>query len=161
MLRRLLTAALLLLAACAHAPEPTPAAPACPYASANDGTQSYEVLCRDPLAVHVKVKHVLIGWKDLASDKQPIDPRAAQRSYPEAQQLARELLQKLQAGAPIEPLMAEYSEDPGSAKSGIFYEASPDASLVMEFKALAVRLHPGEAGIVKSVFGLHVMQRVP
>ena len=133
----------------------------CPYASANDGTQSYDILCSDPIATHVKVKHILIGWKDMSTSTQrPMDPRAAQRTYADAQKLARDLLQQLNSGAAIEPLMAKYSEDPGSAQSGAAYDASPDAGLVSEFKALSLRLKVGQAGVVKSQFGLHVIQRV-
>ena len=153
-------AALLALGACAHATPPPAAAP-CPYAQAHDGTQSYEILCTDPIAVHVKVKHILIGWAALAAPEHPVDPRAAARTKPQAQALARQLLAELRAGAPIEPLMARYSEDPGSARSGIAYDVSPGAQLVSPFKSLSLRLHPGEAGIVESAFGLHVIQRVP
>lgn len=160
-LRNLVLATLLLAPACAHEASSTFAEPPCPYASANDGTQSYDLLCRDPVARQVKVKHILIGWKDLAKPGQPMDPRAEQRTYPEAQALARELLKQLRGGAPIEPLMDKYSEDPGSAHNGMAYDASPDAQLVSPFKALAVRLHVGEAGIVQSNYGLHVIQRVP
>ena len=159
----LLLPALLGLAACAHdaaAANPEGAAPPCPYASANDGTQSYELLCHDPITMKARVKHILIGWKDLATATHPVDPRAAERSYAGAQALARDLLGQLRGGAAIEPLMARYSEDPGSAQSGLAYDVTPDAGLVSEFKALSLRLKPGEAGIVKSNFGLHVIQRV-
>jgi hypothetical protein len=153
--------ALFSLAGCAHEAAATvPAKPFCPYESANDGTQSYEILCREPVANKVQVKHVLIGWRELATPQRPLDPRATERSMPEAQELARQLLAQLRAGAPIEPMMDEYSEDIGSAHNGIAYDASPSAQLVMPFKALSLRLNVGEAGIVQSQFGLHVIQRV-
>lgn len=150
---------LTLLLACAHGPKKAEAyePPPCPFADANDGTQSYELLCREPLANQVRVKHILIGWDALAT---PEHPRAVSRTYPEAQQLARDLLKTLRAGTPIEPLMAKYSEDPGSAASGRAYDVSPSAALVWPFKSLSLRLNVGEAGIVKSDFGLHVIQRV-
>jgi len=153
------------LGACAH-DQATPAGAGpgpfpCPYGAANDGTQSYDLLCREPVANQVKVKHILVGWKELSSPDHPRDPRADGRTYAEAQALARDLLHRLREGAPIEPLMGEYSEDPGSAHSGQAYDASPSAALVSEFKSLSLRLAPGEAGIVKSAFGLHVIQRVP
>jgi hypothetical protein len=156
---RLLAASMLALAGCAHAPPPEPAP--CPYASAHDGTQSDDLLCRDPVAVQVKVKHILLGWKEQGTASHPVDPRAAERTEAETQKLARDLLERIRGGAPIESLMAQFSEDPGSAQSGRAYEASPSAALVPPFKALAVRLHVGEAGIVKSDFGLHIIQRVP
>lgn len=148
-----------LLLACAHGPRKaeTFEPPPCPFADAKDGTQSYELLCREPVANQVKVKHILIGWDELAT---PDHPRPVSRTYAEAQQLARDLLKSLRSGTPIEPLMAKYSEDPGSAASGQAYDVSPSAELVWPFKALSLRLNPGEAGIVKSNFGLHVIQRV-
>ena len=147
-----------LLSGCAHSAasddsaQPVP----CPYSDANDGTQSYDILCREPVANHVKVKHILIGWKDLATPERP----QPNRTYAEAQALARELLQKLRGGAAIEPLMAQYSEDQGSAANGMAFDVTPSAALVGEFKSLSLRLNVGEAGIVKSAFGLHVIQRV-
>ncbi|MBS2029320.1 MAG: peptidylprolyl isomerase [Deltaproteobacteria bacterium] len=159
-LRLSILVGLLAISACAHDATTPDGSAACPYASANDGTQSYEILCTDPIATHVRVKHILIGWKDLPTGR-PLDARAQGRTYAEAQQLARDLLQQVRSGAAIEPLMAKYSEDPGSAQSGVAYEASPDASLVSEFKALSLRLKVGDSGIVKSQFGLHVIKRVP
>lgn len=154
-----------LLAGCAHdASGPGALASGsspCPYGQAKDGTQSYALLCREPVANRVKVKHILVGWRGLAAAGHPPDPRADERSYPQAQELARSLLEKLRSGAAIEPLMEQYSEDPGSARSGQAYDASPGAGLVSEFKSLSLRLQVGEAGIVKSVFGLHIIQRVP
>jgi hypothetical protein len=157
---RLLALALPLVFACAHEPATTPAKNEpvpCPYADANDGTQSYDILCREPVANHVSVKHILIGWKELST---PDHPRPTERSYEEAQQLARDLLQKLRGGEAIEPLMSQYSEDPGSASGGTAYDVTPGAGLILQFKSLSLRLNVGEAGIVKSAFGLHVIQRV-
>jgi hypothetical protein len=37
---------------------------------------------------------------------------------------------------------------------------SPDASLVIEFKQLGLRLHMNEVGVVQSEFGFHIMKRV-
>jgi hypothetical protein len=150
----------LLWSACVHESSAPPVSPPCSYEAANDGTQSYEILCREPVSNHVKVKHILIGWKDLASVDHGPDSKASERTYAEAQALARELLQKLRSGAAIEPLMQQYSDDPGSASSGQAYDASPDAALVSAFKSLSLRLQIHEAGVVKTGFGLHVIQRV-
>ena len=67
---------------------------------------------------------------------------------------------KLAKGAKIEPLMKELSEDPGSAASGNSYDATPDAGLVAPFKNLSLRLKVGEVGVVKTDFGIHIIQRV-
>ena len=60
----------------------------------------------------------------------------------------------------IEAIMAEISEDPGSAQSGDAYDVAPGARLVPEFIQLGLRLNVGEAGIVETVYGYHVIQRV-
>src|SRR5262245_24882675 len=70
--------------------------------------QSNDILQREAQANRTMVKHVLIGWKDL---KDP-DPRAANRTRAEADALAQSILQRLRDGEPIEPIMAELSEDP-------------------------------------------------
>ncbi len=121
--------------------------------------QSNDILARDAQSNHTKVKHILIGWRDLASDR-GIDARAKTRTRQQADQLAQSLLERVRKGEPIEPLMAEFSEDGGSAESGDSYDVTPDAKLVFEFKRLGLRLKPGEAGLVMSQFGWHIMKRV-
>lgn len=120
--------------------------------------QSNAILARDARTNRAQVKHILIGWKDPERGDQ--DPRAAARTRAEADQLAQSLLGRIRAGEPIEPLMAEFSEDPGSAVTGEAYEATPDAGLVFPFKRLSLRLDVGEAGLVLSEFGWHVIKRV-
>lgn len=121
------------------------------------GVQSDDVLGREAVTSRAFVKHVLIGWRELGGDK---DPRAARRTRAEADALALDVLRRLRAGEPIEALMLEISEDPGSRETGEAYEVTPDAELVFEFKRLGLRLQPKEAGIVESRFGWHVIQRV-
>lgn len=121
--------------------------------------QSNDILAREAESNQTRVKHILIGWRDLAGERD-VDPRARARSRAEADELAQSLLQRVRKGEPIEPLMAEFSEDGGSADSGESYEVTPGAQLVFEFKRLGLRLRPGEAGMVLSKFGWHVMKRV-
>lgn len=130
-------------------PEPVVEAPA---------IQSNDILGRDARTNRAKVKHILIGWRDPDRDEQ--DPRAAARSRAQADQLAQSLLGRVRAGEAIEPLMVEFSEDPGSNSTGEAYEATPDAGLVFPFKRLSLRLDLGEAGLVLSDFGWHVIKRV-
>ncbi len=155
-MRTLLIAAL--LAACSGSPggptmsgrmndEPQPTGPK---------IQSNDVLAREAQANRTWVKHVLIGWKDLDDP----DPRAAKRTRQEADALAVSLLERLRNGEEIEPLMAEYSEDPGSAESGQSYEVTPASPWALDFKRLGLRLKVGEAGMVLTDFGWHVMKRV-
>lgn len=135
-------------------------------ASMNRGSavESRAVLDRPQAAERAEVKHILLGYSWLASRYRQmgmqLDPRAEQRNETATEQLAAELAQKLQDGVPIEPLMAEHSEDPGSAKDGKSYVIDPASKFVEGFKNLALRLQPGEVGIVKSEFGYHVVKRL-
>jgi PPIC-type PPIASE domain len=123
--------------------------------------QSNDILARDAVTRKSKVKHILISWKDLAdSFNGHQDARAAGRTRAQADELAAKLLERVRAGEAIEPLMAEFSEDPGSNQSGEAYDVTPDAQLVFEFKRLGLRLNVGESGLVLSQFGWHVMKRI-
>jgi hypothetical protein len=136
----------------------------CASMGKGSAVESRSVLDRPVAAERVEVKHVLLGWSWLAPKYRQmgmtLDPRAEKRNQTATEELAQQLLAKLQAGAPIEPLMAEYSEDPGSAKNGESYPVDGAARLVEPFKQLSLRLQPGEVGIVKSDFGYHVVKRI-
>jgi len=123
--------------------------------------QSNDILDRDALTEKAQVKHILIGWRDLADNYGGnMDPRAAARSRWEAEELVEKLYDRLVAGEPIEPLMAEYSEDQGSAQTGISYEVFPGSSHVFEFRRMGIRLKVGEVGKVLTTYGWHIMKRV-
>ena len=127
-----------------------------------DPLESKEILARAPVTQSCDVKHVLIGWKDLAGSYHGhMDPRAAARTKEEADKLAVEIMNKIKGGAAIEDLMKSTSEDPGSAATGNSYPVTPDAGLVPPFKKLSLRLNEGEVGMVITDFGWHVIKRVP
>ncbi|HVV86848.1 MAG TPA: peptidylprolyl isomerase [Kofleriaceae bacterium] len=122
---------------------------------------STEILSREPRANHTRVKHILIGWADLADTYHgSVDPRAAKRSKHDAEEVIRNLRKQLDAGADFDTLMKAYSEDPGSAASAEAYDVSPDAKLVIEFRQLGLRLEVGEIGVVESPYGFHLMKRI-
>lgn len=98
-----------------------------------------EIMARDADTNHAVVKHIVV-----AADQKT---------------LALDLLRRVRAGEAIEPLMKQHSKDPGSADSGESYDVRPDSELVFEFKRLALRLRAGEAGIIRTQFGWHVMKR--
>lgn len=121
---------------------------------------SQEILNREPVANTAIVKHILIGWKDLADAYQGhVDPRAAKRSKHDAEEEVKTLVGQLQGGADFDTLMKSTSEDPSSAAGHIF-TVTPGAQLVIEFRQLALRLKPGELGVVQSDYGFHIMKRV-
>ena len=127
--------------------EPAPEEPA---------LQSNDILARDAVTNRSKVQHILVSWASLRGEAEG----PGGRTRADADALAAQLLERVRAGEPMEPLMAEYSEDPGSADTGEAYEVTPDAQLVFEFKRMGLRLRVGEAGLVMSKFGWHVMKRV-
>jgi len=121
-----------------------------------DALESVAILGRKPVTEKAVVKHILLGWTATHAD----DERGKTRDRATLERLVKATVAKLHKGAKIEPLMDELSEDPGSAKSGEPYTATPDAGLVAPFKNLALRLKVGEVGVVKSDFGIHIIQRV-
>lgn len=130
-------------------------------ATSSGPVESTEILSREPVTESAQVQHVLVGWKELAPNYGgDIDTRAAARSRQEADQLALLILSRAQSGEDFRGLMKEYSEDPGSASSGRMYAVNPRASLVQGFKDLSLRLEVGEAGIVESKYGWHIIKRV-
>ena len=105
----------------------------------------------------MKVKHILLGWKDVHSE----DPRGAKRTRAELEKLVKATVKKLsKKGADFDKAMAELSEDPGSAKTGEAYEATPDTGLVKPFLNMSLRLQLNEIGVVKTEFGIHIIKRV-
>lgn len=122
---------------------------------------SQDILAREPVANSARVKHILIGWKQLADNYNgQMDPRAEARSKKEAEALVTDLTKRLAAGEPFDDLMREYSEDSGSAQSGNPIPVAPDAQLVIEFKQLSLRLEVGERGVCESSYGFHIITRV-
>jgi parvulin-like peptidyl-prolyl isomerase len=120
-----------------------------------DSLESAEILKRTPETEKARVKHILLGWKDVNSG----DERAKKRDRAALEKLVKETVAKLKKGDKIEPLMKELSEDPGSAAAGTDYEVTPAAGLVPPFKNLSLRLKKGEVGVVKTDFGIHIIQR--
>lgn len=163
--------ALLVVAACAAGAACGPGAKGGPSISHKMGTNdlpppmspvvSRDVLEREPIANTAQVKHILIGWKDLAAAYQGrLDPRAAGRDKAAAEAEVKSLLDLLKGGADFDALMKSNSEDTGSASSARAYTVSPDAQLVIEFRQLSLRLRVGEIGVCESDFGFHIIKRL-
>lgn len=121
---------------------------------------SADILAREPVANTATVKHILISWRDLADAFQGhLDARAEKRSKADAEAEVRSLVKQLETGADFDTLMQASSEDTGSAKSARAFTVTPDAQLVIEFRQLSLRLHPGEFGVCQSDFGFHIIKR--
>jgi len=121
-----------------------------------DPLESAAIMKREQVTDKAKVKHILLGWTDVHAE----DERGKKRSRKDLEKLVKATVGKLQKGAKIEPLMKELSEDPGSALDGTSYDVTPDAGLVLPFKQLSLRLKLKEIGVVKTEFGIHIIQRV-
>ncbi len=122
--------------------------------------QSNDILARDMVASRAVVRHILIGWSDLQKTlKAGVHERARNRTREEADALAVNVLERVRAGEDMEALMRAVSEDMGSATTGQSYVVTVDADLVFEFKRLGMRLKVGEAGLVQSMYGWHVIKR--
>lgn len=117
---------------------------------------SSDILAREPVSNHAKVKHILIGW----ADRDGSDERAKKRTKADAEAVVKSLMTQIKAGADFDMLMKQYSEDPGSASGARAYDVSPDAQLVIEFKQLGLRLNINEVGVVQSDYGFHIIKRV-
>jgi len=122
-----------------------------------DPLESSDILKREPPNPKAKVKHILLGWAEVHGDQ---DEAGKKRTRAEAEKLVKDLVGKLKGGAKIEPLMKQYSADPGSAKDGTPYDVDPTSQFVTPFKNLSLRLKPNEVGVVKTEYGLHIIQRV-
>lgn len=121
---------------------------------------SAKILEREPVANRAEVKHILIGWSDLAdSYGGRLDARAAKRDKAAAEAEVKSLLGQLHAGADFDTLMKSHSEDLGSASTARPFTVTPDAQLVIEFRQLSLRLEVEEMGVCQSDFGFHIIKR--
>lgn len=121
-----------------------------------------DILDREPLVETAEVKHILISWDEKASvyeRRGGQDERGAERSRLDANAVVAELLQRTADGEDFDQLMAEFSEDEGSAEVGRPYPVTPDSRLVQPFKDLSLRLELNEAGVVETMFGYHIIKR--
>ena len=132
-----------------------------PEVGAVSSVVSQDILGREPLSNTAEVKHILIGWKDLASAYQGrLDQRAELRTKADAEAQVKALLGQLKAGAEFEGLMKTNSEDVGSAAANRAFTVTPDAQLVIEFRQLSLRLKVGEYGVCQSDYGFHIIKRL-
>lgn len=132
-------------------------------ASSDVSPESADILARYPATEYAVVRHILISWTDKAptyEGRGGQDPRGTERTKGQANALAASLVARAKSGTPFDELMADYSEDRGSAASGRTYTATPTASLVAPFRALSLRLNPNEIGVVETDFGYHIIERV-
>lgn len=109
----------------------------------------------DPVEyMNVKVRHILITWKDKFEGAMPKDP---QRTEAQARDLVQKILDRLAAGEDFVKLQVEFNEDGVADK---VYEVSRDAGLVKPFADLSFRLGLDKWDQVETQFGIHIIKRV-
>jgi hypothetical protein len=121
-----------------------------------DPLESSDILKRAQVTEHAKVKHILLGWTEVHAK----DERGKNRDRKTLDKLVKATVAKLKKGEKIEPLMKELSEDPGSAETGGSYDVTSDSKFVAPFLKVSLRLHVQEVGVVKTEYGIHIVQRV-
>jgi len=75
----------------------------------------------------------------------------------DSEELAKDLLAQLEAGADMAALAQEHSLDPGSAYQGGYLGMITMGLTVPEFDETAFSLEPGAFGIAESVYGWHII----
>ena len=108
-----------------------------------------------PLPKRIKARHILIAHKNALNARPSL-----RRDRSSAKALAQELLQQIQAGADFERLSKQYGDDPSATKGGMLgvFEAN---QMMENFSRLAFRLNENELGICETIFGYHIIERLP
>ena len=105
----------------------------------------------------VEVVHVQVGWMQI-NPGQPNRPTVEDVKAPapderHAEEIARDVLDKCEKGAPMAPLQQQYSE------SDLGTTTVNDATR-QPFRELALGLKPGECAMMRSNYAFHVIKRV-
>jgi len=101
---------------------------------------------------YVKVRHILYRLNDDNGDQYPADKRAEQKSK------AAKMLERVKKGENMAYLAKKYSEDYAASLNHGLYKVAYDSPMVTEFKSWALNHKLGESGIVRSIYGFHVMK---
>lgn len=104
---------------------------------------------------YLRAKHILLATMDTSTQTPYDDEKIA-----EQKKLADELLARAQGGEDFDAMVAEYSEDPGSATNpdGYYFTAG---QMVPEFEDTTRSLGMNEIGMCESTYGYHIIKRLP
>jgi parvulin-like peptidyl-prolyl isomerase len=100
----------------------------------------------------VNVRHILLLTTD--DEGEPLDEEVLE----EKEQLAQELLERVNAGENMDELVEEYSEDPGAQYNFGYYDVEKNAGYAPEFEEWSLNSQIGDTGIVETDFGFHIMK---
>ena len=87
------------------------------------------------------------------------DDAMSEQEQQEAADLARRILDRINDGEEIGVLAAQYSDDPGSRFEDGEYTFGR-GMMVPEFEQWSFESQSGDTGIVSTMFGYHVMQKI-
>ena len=102
-----------------------------------------------------KAKHILIAHSDAK-----ISTKDLKRSEQEAYRRASDILGQLKQGITFEQLALQYSDDPNRNKGGVL-DAFGRGEMDEHFESEVFGMKIHEIKIISSVFGIHVVQRLP
>ena len=107
------------------------------------------------LPKRIKARHILIAHKN-AHNARP----SLRRNRSAAKSLAQEVLKQIQAGENFIKLSKKYNDDPNAQKGGLLgvFEAN---QMMQNFSSVAFRLNENELGMCETLFGYHIIQRLP
>ena len=109
--------------------------------------QAYREAYRDSLPAEISISHILI-W-----------PKAGKEKMEAAREKIESLLRRAKAGEDFALLARDYSEDPGSARSGGDLGSFGKGTMAPEFEAAAFAMAPGDiSDVVESPFGFHIIK---
>lgn len=119
------------------------------------------LLSREEVGGTPLVRHILVAWRSLSpAYAGKLSEAAAKRTRNDAELLLHNALEKVRDGVTFTVLIDQLSEDRSTLNQGDGYRVTPTAGFVPPFKRAASRLNPGETGVVESVYGWHLMQRL-
>jgi peptidyl-prolyl cis-trans isomerase D len=99
------------------------------------------------MAESVKVRHILLKTEGKSADEEP-----------KIKAQAEDLLKQVKAGANFTDLVKRYSEDTASVPNNGEYANVTRGQMVPEFDKAAFSQKPGEASVVKTSYGYHIVQ---
>lgn len=103
----------------------------------------------------VKARHILISHKDALDARSKL-----RRTREEAREMAYDLFEKLKNGSDFVMLSKKYGNDPTAPQGGKLGVFGPN-QMMKNFSDLVFQLQENEMGICETIFGYHIVQRLP
>lgn len=108
-----------------------------------------------PRPERIKARHILIAHKNAYNAKSTL-----RRTREEAKELAQQILTQIESGADFASLSTKYGNDPTASKGGDLGVFGAH-QMMPNFSNLAFQLSENQLGICETIFGYHIVQRLP